>query len=444
MSVLDLSDLDGALRRARPYTVQGRVVRVVGLLIEATLPGATIGTTCEVEVEGAPPLLAEVVGFEDKRALLMAAGDLLGVREGARVSPVEAGGQVPAGDELLGRVLDASMRAIDGRPQPRVAAKTPLHALPPEPMTRRRIGAPLPTGVRALDACLTLGEGQRIGIFAGPGVGKSVLLGMLARSTAADVVVVGLIGERGREVREFIERDLGAEGLRRSAVVVATGDTSPLLRVRAAMAATALAEHFRARGKKVLLLMDSLTRVAMAQREVGLAAGEPPTTKGYPPSVFGLLPRLLERAGNDAGPGSITGIYTVLVEGDDLTDPVADSARSLLDGHVVLSRRLAGGGHFPAIDVLASVSRVMLEVARPDHVELARRAREALATYQDSQDLVEVGAYVAGTNPKLDRTLAILPELQGFLRQGPDERFLFDDTLRQLATALEPRRTREG
>lgn len=436
MSLIDLSHLDTALKSVRSYAIQGRVNRVVGLLVEATLPGAAIGTTCEIDIEGGTPLLAEVVGFEDKRALLMAAGDLKGVREGATVSAQDQGGDVPAGVSFLGRVFDASMKPIDGRASPSPQGFRPLYSLPPEPMLRRRIADPLPTGVRALDACLTLGEGQRIGIFAGPGVGKSVLLGMLARSTAADVVVVGLIGERGREVREFIERDLGPEGLARSAVIVATGDASPLLRVRAAMSATAVAEYFRAQGKKVLLLMDSLTRVAMAQREIGLAAGEPPTTKGYPPSVFAMLPRLLERAGNDEGQGSITGIYTVLAEGDDLSDPVADSSRSLLDGHVVLSRRLAGGGHFPAIDILGSVSRVMLEVTKTDHQELARTAREMLATYRDSQDLVEVGAYAAGTNPKLDRALALMPALNSFLRQGPSERFSFIDTLGQLKAAL--------
>lgn len=442
MSLIDLSSLDGAIQSARPFAIQGRVTRVVGLLIEATLPGATIGMTCEVEVDAAEPLLAEVVGFEDKRALLMPAGDLQGVKEGAKVTPGERGSQVPAGSTFLGRIFDASMRPIDGRPAPIPDGQAPLYAMPPEPMTRRRIHDVIPTGVRSLDACLTLGEGQRIGIFAGPGVGKSVLLGMLARSTEADVVVVGLIGERGREVREFIERDLGPEGLARSVVVVATGDASPLLRVRAAMCATAMAEYFRALGKKVLLLMDSLTRVAMAQREVGLAAGEPPTTKGYPPSVFGLLPRVLERAGNDQGAGSITGIYTVLVEGDDLSDPVADSARSLLDGHVVLSRRLAGSGHFPAVDVLSSVSRVMTEVASAPHQELARKAREVLATYEDSRDLVEVGAYVAGSNPKLDQALTVLPKLNEFLRQTPAERFSLDIMMQQLQAALEPEASR--
>ncbi len=305
-------------------------------------------------------------------------------------------------------------------------------------MGRRRIAAPLELGIRALDAFLTAGEGQRLGIMAGPGVGKSVLLGMLARNAAADVIVVGLVGERGREVREFVERDLGPEGLRRSVVVVATGDESPLVRVRAAMAATAVAEFFRERGKKVLLLVDSLSRVAMAQREIGLAAGEPPTSRGYPPSVFALLPRLIERAGNDAGPGSITALYTVLAEGDDLNEPVSDAARAALDGHVVLSRKLANAGHFPAIDVLASISRVMTDVVTAGHKELALSARELLAAYRESADLIEVGAYAAGSNPRVDRAIRCRDTLSAFLRQRGDERPALSQTLSELKRALAP------
>jgi flagellum-specific ATP synthase len=281
-----------------------------------------------------------------------------------------------------------------------------------------------------------VGEGQRVAIMAGPGVGKSVLMGMLARSARADVIVVGLIGERGREVREFVERDLGPEGLARSAVVVATGDESPVLRVQAALAATALAEHFRAQGKRVLLLMDSLSRVSQAQREIGLAAGEPPTSKGYPPSVFSLLPQLVERAGTDAGAGSITAMYTVLAEGDDLADPVVDAARAALDGHIVLSRKLAESGHFPAVDLLASVSRVMTDVTSVPHRELAQQAREVLATYRDAKDLVELGAYAAGSNPRIDRALRLLGPLQAFCRQGPAEPVALDQTLEQLRRVL--------
>jgi flagellum-specific ATP synthase len=336
---------------------------------------------------------------------------------------------------LLGRVVNAAMEPIDGLSPLALHTRASLHAAPPPAMTRQRIRVPMEMKVRALDTMLTCGRGQRLGIMAGPGVGKSVLLGMLAQNAAADVIVVGLIGERGREVREFVERDLG-EGLRRSVVIVATGDESPLVRVRASMAATAVAEHFRARGKNVLLLMDSLTRVAMAQREIGLAAGEPPTSRGYPPSVFALLPRLVERAGNDAGEGSITALYTVLAEGDDLSDPVVDAARAALDGHIVLSRKLANGGHFPAIDVLASVSRVMTDVVSAEHRDLAMTARELLASYRDSADLIEVGAYVAGSNPRVDRAIRCREPLTAFLRQKGTERPSLADALTVLKKAV--------
>jgi FliI/YscN family ATPase len=304
-------------------------------------------------------------------------------------------------------------------------------------MARRRVSRVVALGIRSIDACLTVGEGQRMAVMAGPGVGKSVLLGMLARSADADVVVVGLVGERGREVREFIERDLGG-GLPRAVVVVATSDESPLKRVRAALVATTLAEHFRAEGKRVLLLVDSLSRVAQAQREIGLAAGEPPTTKGYPPSAFAILPRLLERAGNDAGPGSITAFYTVLAEGDDQTDPIADAAKATLDGHVVLSRALAESGHFPAVDVLSSISRVMTDIVDPAHRELARQTRDVLSAYREAADLIEVGAYVAGSNPRVDRALRCIQAVQSFLRQGPDERSALERTLADLRAALGP------
>jgi flagellum-specific ATP synthase len=303
-------------------------------------------------------------------------------------------------------------------------------------MSRRRISAPLTTGVRSLDKLLTVAEGQRLAVVAGPGVGKSVLLGMMAQHASADVIVVGLIGERGREVREFVERDLGPVGLARSVVVVATGDASPLLRVQAALAATAAAEFFRAQGKKVLLLIDSLSRVAMAQREIGLAAGEPPTSKGYPPSVFAALPRLVERAGNDEGQGSITAFYTVLAEGDDLSDPVVDAARAALDGHLVLSRKLATSGHFPAIDVLASVSRSMNDVVGAPHKALALHARDLLAAYREAADLIDVGAYAPGSNPRVDRAIRAIAGLNAFLRQGPDEHPTLDVSLAALQRAL--------
>jgi flagellum-specific ATP synthase len=438
LSLLNLPRLRRALADVDPCLVAGRVTHASGIMIEAALPRVTLGTSCEIRAADGRQVAAEVVGFTGGRALLMPFGELSGIGEGCAVVPRASAGQIQVGEALLGRVVDAAMVPVDGIDQPLVLrGRVPLHAPPPPAMSRRRISRPLPLGIRSIDACLTCGEGQRLGIMAGPGVGKSVLLGMLARSASADVIVVGLVGERGREVREFVERDLGPVGLRRSVVVVATGDEPPLVRVRAAMAATSVAEYFRARGKRVLLLVDSLSRVAMAQREIGLAAGEPPTSRGYPPSVFALLPRLVERAGNDAGPGSITALYTLLAEGDDLADPVVDAARAALDGHIVLSRKLADAGHYPAIDVLASISRVMTDVVTPAHRELAQRSRDVLSAYREAADLVEVGAYAAGSNPRVDRALRCIGALQTFLRQDPDQRFALSDTLNGMRAALE-------
>lgn len=435
MSLIDHERLAAALRRAEPLPLQGRVLRATGLVVEAALPRVPLGTSCEIRVADHHRVAAEVVGFSGANALLMPFGEMQGICEGCAVVPRDSGAEVPVGDGLLGRVVDAGMRPIDGLPAPRLEHRVPLNGRPPPAMRRQRISRPQVLGLKAIDALLTVGEGQRLGVLAGPGVGKSVMLGMVARHASADVIVVALVGERGREVREFVERDLG-EGLSRSVVVVATADEPPLVRVRAAMAATSVAEHFRARGLKVLLLVDSLSRVSMAQREIGLAAGEPPTSKGYPPSVFALMPRLVERAGNDEGEGSITALYTVLAEGDDLTDPVVDAARAILDGHVVLSRKLAGAGHFPSIDVLQSVSRVMSDVGTREHLALAQAARDVLATYRESADLVEVGAYVRGTNPRLDHALGCMSALNAFLRQGPDERFQLPMTLELLSKAL--------
>jgi flagellum-specific ATP synthase len=426
-----------ALSEADPVIVSGKVTRASGIIVEATLPQVAVGTACVIEIGEGRLIPAEVVGFSRSKALLMPFGELAGIGEGCSVWPRASAAEIPVGEELLGRVVDAAMRPVDGLGTPSLSKTAALNAAPPPAMQRRRIGRPLVLGIRSLDACLTCGEGQRVGIMAGPGVGKSVLLGMLARSASADVIVCGLVGERGREVREFVERDLGPAGLARSVVVVATADEPPLVRVRAAMAATAIAEFFRARGKKVLLLIDSLSRVAMAQREIGLAAGEPPTSRGYPPSVFAALPRLVERAGNDAGEGSITAMYTVLAEGDDLSDPVADAARAALDGHVVLSRKLANSGHFPAVDVLASVSRVMSDVVTPEHRRLAMEAREVLSTYRDSADLIEVGAYVAGSNPRVDRALRSIHAVNALFRQEPTQRFTLENTLVGLRRALE-------
>ncbi len=443
MSLLDLERVQEVLARSDTLVLSGRVLRASGLVLEAALPRVAVGTSCEIHATDGRVVAGEVVGFSGTSALLMPFGEMNGICEGCAVIPRAPSAEVPVGDALLGRVVNAMLKPLDGGPVPLLRGRAQLNCNPPSAMLRRRISRPLSMGIRSIDSCLTIGEGQRVGIMAGAGVGKSVLLGMLARSSSAEVNVVGLVGERGREVREFVERDLGEKGLARSVVVVATSDEPPLMRVRAAMAATAAAEHFRAQGKRVLLLLDSLTRVAMAQREIGLAAGEPPTSKGYPPSVFAALPRLVERAGNDAGTGSITALYTVLAEGDDMADPVADAARAALDGHIVLSRKLAESGHFPAIDVLASVSRVMTDVVDAGHRDLARQARETLSAYREAADLIEVGAYAAGSNPKVDRALKCIHALNGLLRQGPDDRFTLSQTLESLRKVLgveEPRR----
>jgi len=438
MTLLDLPALRRALAEADPTPLTGTVVRARGLIVEASLPRVAVGTACEILLAGGGVVLAEVVGVEGGTARLMPLSEIQGIAEGCPVVPRIAADRIAVGEGLLGRVVDASLRPVDGGPLPILRQRTPLHCAPPPALQRRRIAVPLALGIRSIDACLTVGEGQRLAVLAGPGVGKSVLLGMLARSAQADVVVVGLVGERGREVREFVERDL-ADGAARAVVVVATSDEPPLKRLRAAMAATAVAEHFRATGRRVLLLMDSLSRVAQAQREIGLAAGEPPTTKGYPPSAFTLLPRLVERAGNDAAKGSITAFYTVLVEGDDHAgDPIADAARATLDGHIVLSRKLAEAGQFPAVDVLASVSRVMTDVVSPHHHEIARQVREVLAAYRDAADLVEVGAYAPGSNPRVDRALRCIEPLRAFLRQDPGERTSLPDTLARLERILAP------
>ncbi len=437
MGLVDLDRLKRRISKTELLAVQGKVIHASGWVVEAQLPGVAVGTLCDVITQSNKLVRAEVVGFSATTALLMPLGDITGISAGSVVVPCPNDEALPVGDALLGRVVNATLEPIDGGPPMVLPEKATLKATPPRAMARRRISVPLSTGVKAIDSCLTLGEGQRVCVVAGPGVGKSVLLGMMAKHSDAEVCVVALIGERGREVREFVERDLGPKGLKNAVVVVATADESPLVRVRAAHAATALAEHWRKKGKKVVLLMDSLSRVAMALREIGLAAGEPPTSKGYPPSVFAQLPRLVERAGNDEGEGSVTALYTVLAEGDDLSDPVVDSARAALDGHWVLSRKLASAGHFPAIDVLASVSRVMTDVVPKPELELAMTCRDVLASYREAQDLIEVGAYVSGSNPRVDRALRVIQPLRSFLQQSPDVRVARDMTLTQLKTVLE-------
>ena len=411
----------------------GRVSQVVGLVIEATGPSVSIGECCRIE--GHKPVYAEVVGFRDNRVLMMPLGNMDGIAPGSRVVTTDEPITVRVGNGLLGRVLNAMGEPIDGKGPLFANQKRAITGNPPDPMTRQRITEPLSTGIRAIDSLITCGKGQRAGIFAGSGVGKSVLLGMLARQARADINVIALVGERGREVRDFLERDLGEEGLARSVVVVATSDQPALVRIKAAQVATTIAESFRDMGKDVLMMMDSVTRVAMAQREVGLAIGEPPTTRGYTPSTFSLLPRLLERAGMGAK-GSITGLYTVLVEGDGMDDPIADAVRSILDGHIVLSRRLQAQGHYPAIDPLESVSRVMTEVVTPEHLDCANRLKDLMATHREAADLINIGAYQKGNNPKIDFAIDRIDAVNAFLRQGILDQAPYDQTIGQLAGLL--------
>jgi len=414
-----------------PVRIEGKVAQITGLVIEATSQTGTVGDVCDIMINGSDSIPAEIVGFRDNKILLMPLGDTVGVAPGARVKLNPLPLRVPVGEQLLGRILDGLGNPLDGKGPISSKVFRSVYNHSPNPMNRKRILKPLATGIRAIDGFITLGKGQRVGIFAGSGVGKSVLLGMISKYTDAQVNVIALIGERGREVREFIERDLGAEGLKRSVVIIATSDQAATVRVKGALIATTIAEYFRDQGLDVLLLMDSLTRFAMAQREIGLAIGEPPTTKGYTPSVFALMPRLLERAGN-AESGSITGLYTVLVEGDDLDEPVSDTARSILDGHIVLSRRIATRGHYPAIDVLGSVSRLKSEVTDDKQRKKAQEILELMAVYRQSEDLINIGAYVAGSNKKVDEAIRRNEDINTYLRQDVNERSSYKETWNRL------------
>lgn len=414
----------------------GRVSQVVGLTIESTGPDAAIGQTCAIRTgQRGGAVLSEVVGFRDNHIILMPLGDMSGVGPGCVVEAREKPITVRVSDKLLGRVLDGLGQPMDGKPALEEGEDYSVLNMPPNPLLRNRIEKPLPLGVKAIDGLLTVGKGQRIGIFAGSGVGKSTLMGMIARNTKADINVIALVGERGREVREFLEKDLGEEGLRRSVLVIATSDKPALVRLKAAEVATSIAEYFREQNKDVMLLMDSLTRYAMAQREVGLAAGEPPVSRGYTPSVFSSIPRLLERAGN-SDKGSITGLYTVLVDGDDLTEPVTDTSRSVLDGHIVLSRKIANRNHYPAIDVLASVSRVMSDVVDRDHKTAANGIKKSMAVYANSEDLINIGAYVKGSSAEIDDAIRKHDAIESFLVQSTDEKFAFNDTLQTMRSIL--------
>jgi flagellum-specific ATP synthase len=435
VTLIDLSSYKESIPTTDPLKVYGRVVEITGIIIKATGVKASVGESCSILSEGLC-LDAEVVGFKDGNVLLMAVGDLTNIKSGSRVLATGKKVAVRVSPELIGRVVNDRGELIDGKGQIK-GTDCALMCSTPHPLKRQRITEPIDLGVRAINGLLTCGKGQRIGIMAGTGVGKSVLLGMMAKYTAATVNVIALIGERGREVREFIEKDLGEEGLKKSIVVVSTSEQPPLAKVRGALAATAICEYFRDRGENVLLLMDSLTRVAMAQREIGLAVGEPPTSKGYTPSVFALLPRLLERVGTSEDTGSITGIYTVLVEGDDLSDPVGDSARAILDGHIVLSRELAMENHYPAIDILQSISRVMPDIVDAQHREYASKFVEIMATYKKFEDMINLGAYKSGTNPKVDHAVKMIDALKAYLRQGMKEQRDMADSLQGLYCTFE-------
>ncbi len=431
--MIDLRRQILALREQDPILVRGKVTNIVGLVVEGHGPGSAMGGMCEIFSRSRrESIMAEVVGFRDKRVLLMPLGDLSGIGPGSMIIARKSQPTVKVGGDMLGRVIDGMGEPLDGKGPLVLDQEMPLYGNPYNPLKKRRIDTPLDLGIKAINGLLTVGKGQRMAIMAGSGVGKSVLLGMMARHTKADVNVIALIGERGREVKEFLERDLGDEGLKRSVVVAAVSDQPSLIRIRGAYLATAIAEYFRDQGKDVLLMMDSITRFAMSMREIGLAVGEPPTTKGYTPSCFAKMPKLLERVGNTASKGSITGLYTVLVEGDDMTEPVADTVRSIVDGHIVLSRELASRAHYPAVDILRSVSRVMNDIVDEKHLKSARDILSLSAVYEEARDLINIGAYVAGNNPEIDTAIRHHDAITRFLRQGINEKATIEESVAQM------------
>ncbi|WP_100399346.1 flagellar protein export ATPase FliI [Bacillus sp. FJAT-44742] len=431
------AELIEEIKELSPYKKLGKVTRVVGLTIESRGPHTSVGDLCKIHVSKAKePVLAEVVGFKEKSVLLMPLTTTKNISPGCLVESTRKPLEIKAGRSLIGEVLDGCGQLLSGRELPKGLSSVPTEQDPPNPMQRPRITEPLSLGVKAIDGLLTIGKGQRVGIFAGSGVGKSTLLAMITKNSEADVNVIALIGERGREVKDFIERDLGEEGLKKSVIVAATSDQPALMRIKGAMTATAIAEYFRSQGLHVNLLMDSVTRFAMAQREVGLAIGEPPTTKGYTPSVFAMLPRLLERAGTDER-GSITAFYTVLVDGDDMNEPIADAVRGILDGHMVLDRELANKGHYPAIHVLKSISRVMGDITHSTHQESAENLRYLLSTYYDSEDLINIGAYKKGSSSHIDEAIDAYPDILTFLQQRTDEKYTYEEIIKALQKRFE-------
>ncbi|MBA4310968.1 MAG: flagellar protein export ATPase FliI [Chlorobiaceae bacterium] len=425
------------ISNAETIKVNGKVTDVIGLIIVSIGPNVELGEVCMIiDKNGAEICKTEVVGFKDGKVLSIALGEVQKLSPSCQIVGTGKTFSIGVGEALLGRVLDGLGNPIDGKGEIKFTSVRSIYREPPNPLERKRISQPLQTGVRSIDALLTCGKGQRVGIFAGSGVGKSVILGMIARNTNADVNVITLIGERGREVREFIEKDLGEEGLKRSVVIVATSDKSPLIRTKGAFIGTTIAEYFRDLGRSVILMMDSVTRFAMSQREIGLTIGEPPTTKGYTPSVFAILPKLLERAGCSTS-GSITGFYTVLVDGDDMNEPIADAVRSILDGHIVLSRKLANSGQFPAVDPLQSVSRLMPDIVSRDHRLRAQSFKEILSTYREAEDLIKIGAYVKGSNPQIDHALSKISALKNFLKQDMVDSAIYEETIQRLDSIIE-------
>lgn len=432
MRHFDVARYERVLGTADFLRHMGRVTQMTGLLVESEGPPAAVGDFCEIQTRAGRPVRVQTIGFRDGRVLSMPLEEVDGLEAGDTIVTRREAARARVGEALLGRVIDGFGQPLDGRPLPEMNEFRSLYAPPPGPLEREHIDEPMVTGVRAIDALLTCGKGQRVGIFGGSGVGKSTLLGAMARHNSADVSVIALIGERNREVRGFLEHELGEEGLKRSVVICATSDRPAPLRIRASFLALAVSEYFRDRGADVMLIMDSVTRLAMAQREIGLAAGEPPSQKGYTPSVFHLLPKIFERAGR-FGKGSITGLFTVLVEGDDFNEPIADAVRGILDGHIILSRALGAAGHYPAIDILQSVSRLAPAVSTPEQKKAAVKLRQALAAYERAEDLINLGAYVSGSNPQLDSAIQLQPQLLEFLRQAPDEHTPLEETLRRMS-----------
>ena len=415
----------------------GKISRIIGLMIESDGPGVAIGSICTIKSRIRPHILAQVVGFRNNQTLLMPLGNIDGIEPGCPIEATEEQPSFGVSSEMIGRVLDGNGKPIDGKGPIPLGTEYPIMGTPINPLSRTRVNQSLDVGVRSINGLLTCAKGQRIGIMAGTGLGKSVLLGMIARNTEAEINVIALIGERGREVKEFIDENLGPEGLKRSIVIAAASDQPPLVRLRGAFIATTIAEYFRDQGKDVLLMMDSITRFALAQREIGLSVGEPPTTKGYPPSTFSLIPKLLERAGTSEGSGTITGLYTVLVEGDDINEPVSDSVRAVLDGHIVLDRELAAHNHYPAIDVLSSVSRLMIDVISKEHYDLSMKMKDFLATYNEAKDLINIGAYTKGSNPKWDIAINKIDRINAYLQQGIMETVTMGECLNALKEIVE-------